>query len=640
MSRPTSRSRRALLALTAALACWAALTGLVPLPGLHRGATKFSGHFVTATVALTGPTAKLLPPAGGTAARALGVAPGAETPRDAAPGWSARVDLSGSPELVAFSWAGRTDGDLEMRVSDGTTFQPWVPVAGTPNEGPDGGPGEGSATTRTSTGPIWIGHDAKAVEVRVTGGTLRALQAETMRWDGTLASPGSGTATAGAEPADPGIIPRSAWDQGKGWVQNPGCSSAPIVDPTLKMAIVHHTVQANDYGPNDVPMMIKADYDYHVGPQQWCDLAYNFMIDKFGRIWQGRSGDTAVAIEGGHSLGFNRNTVGIALIGQYQPGASPAAATVTSAEQLAVAKLVAWKFGLFGIDPRASTQYAPSTDVSPHGVLHKQGVPFTLPTVVGHQDTSSTDCPGANAEVLLPQIRQEAAYIIALGATPDRWKPFSSSQALVLQQYHDVLLRSGTGSDAAFWVNQMVTTGDDPPEVIRRMLASPEVDGSQPPVYRLYTGEMGRVPDLGGYRYWAAQVSGRARTLTQVADAFAGSPEFLKTYGNTTDKQFVQLLYQHVLGRAGDTAGVDYWTQRLSQGASRGTVAVGFTESAENRTRTATVTTVQVLFFDLLQRPVDPSGLQYWSQQLNSGRPYHDVVAAIYGSAEYRNRVS
>jgi hypothetical protein len=629
------------MALTAVVACWAALTGVIPLPGLHRAATKFAGHFETATVPLTGAAAAALPPAGGTAARALAVAPGAAPASVAGPGWSARIALDGVQELVAFTWAGRTPGELQVRVSTGDSLLPWVSVDGTPNEGPDGGTGEGSATRLTSTGPIWVGTDAKAVEVKVVSGELRDLQVQTMHWDGTLASPGGGMATAGAEPADPGVIPRSAWDQGKGWVQNPGCTPAPIVDPTLKMAIVHHTVQANDYSASQVPLMIKADYDFHVGPQrQWCDIAYNFLIDKFGRIWQGRSGDTSVAIEGGHSLGFNRNTVGIALIGQYQPGASPAASTVTAAEQLAVAKLVAWKFGLFGVDPRGTTQYAPSTDVSPHGVLHKAGVPFTLPTVVGHQDTSSTDCPGANAEALLPAIRQQAAFILAIGATPDRWKPFPNPQALVLQQYHDVLLRSGTDSDAAFWTNQMVTAGDDPPEMIRRLLTSAEVTNSQPPTYRLYTGEMGRVPDLGGYRFWARQVSSGARTIVQVADAFAASKEFQDTYGNTTDEQFVRLLYQHVLGRNADSGGLAFWTQQLAGGASRGTVAVGFTESAENKKRTATVTTVQVLYFDLLQRRVDSGGLAYWSQQLQAGRPYRDVVASIYGSVEYRDRVS
>lgn len=642
MSRPAKRrSHRSVLLVAAVAACWIALTGIVPVPSLQRAPTKFEGHFVTTAVPLTGAAAAALPPAGGGAARVLAVAPGAAPAVSAVPGWSARIALGGAPELVAFSWAGRIEGTLEMRVSDGTKFQPWVTVSGTPQEGPDATPGgEGSATTRTSTGPIWVGHDAAAVEVRVTAGDLHDLQAESMHWDGTLASPGGGMAVAGAEPANPGVIPRSAWDQGKGWVKNPGCPNGPVVDPTLKMAIVHHTVQANNYGPNDVPMMIKADYDYHVGPQQWCDIAYNFMIDKFGRIWQGRSGDTAMAIEGGHSLGFNQNTVGIALLGQYQPGASPAASTVTPDEQLAVSRLIAWKFGLFGVDPNASVQYAPSTDVSPHGVLHKAGVPFTLPTVVGHQDTSSTDCPGANAEALLPAIRQQAGFMIAATRTPARWQPFASSQALMLQQYSDVLLRQGTMSEAAYWINDMVTSGVDPSTVIATLLTSAEVTSSQAPVYRLYSGVFARAPDVAGFRYWSKALATGAAGLVQVAGAFAASPEFTHTYGNTTNTQFVQLLYQHVLGRPGDASGVKYWTTLLDKGASRGTVTVGFTESAENHKNTAAAVSVQLLYLDLLQRPADAGGLAHWSSVLGSGVPYRNAVNAIYVSPEYRNRVS
>ena len=62
------------------------------------------------------------------------------------------------------------------------------------------------------------------------------------------------------------------------------------------------------------------------GGRGWCDIAYNFVIDRFGRTWEARSGGVQNAIVGGHAAGYNTGSVGVSFLGQYQPGASPAVA--------------------------------------------------------------------------------------------------------------------------------------------------------------------------------------------------------------------------------------------------------------------------------------------------------------------------
>ena len=61
---------------------------------------------------------------------------------------------------------------------------------------------------------------------------------------------------------------------------------------TIKMAIVHHSVTTNNYSPADVPGIIRNIQAYHMDAvdRQYADIAYNFVVDKYGGIWEGRGG--------------------------------------------------------------------------------------------------------------------------------------------------------------------------------------------------------------------------------------------------------------------------------------------------------------------------------------------------------------
>ncbi|HJQ07409.1 MAG TPA: hypothetical protein VJ872_18310, partial [Nocardioides sp.] len=68
---------------------------------------------------------------------------------------------------------------------------------------------------------------------------------------------------------------------------------------------IHHTVQANNYTRGEVPALIRADYYYHTQVRGWSDIGYNYLVDRFGRIWEGRYGGVDRDPVGAHTLGYN-----------------------------------------------------------------------------------------------------------------------------------------------------------------------------------------------------------------------------------------------------------------------------------------------------------------------------------------------
>jgi len=93
---------------------------------------------------------------------------------------------------------------------------------------------------------------------------------------------------------------------------------------------------------------------------------------------------------------------------------------------------------------------------------------------------------------------------------------------------------------------------------------------------------------------------------------------------------FVGALYEDVLGRPVDVAGVNYWVTLLQAGMSRAQVAQGVWESPEHRDEQ-----VDQLYRALLHRPADAAGLAYWGGLLRAGQSEAQVAAGILASAEY-----
>jgi hypothetical protein len=178
--------------------------------------------------------------------------------------------------------------------------------------------------------------------------------------------------------ARPRIITR------RGWGANEGLRERGFVyTKKVKAAFVHHTASGNNYRCSQASSVIRSIYRYHVVSSGWRDIGYNFLVDKCGNIYEGRAGGVAKAVMGAHTLGFNTNSMGIAVLGSFGR-TKPSAAALK-----AVSRLAAWKLGLYGANPRGRTYLK-----SGGGNLYRKGKNVRLNVISGHRDGFATECPG------------------------------------------------------------------------------------------------------------------------------------------------------------------------------------------------------------------------------------------------------
>lgn len=165
---------------------------------------------------------------------------------------------------------------------------------------------------------------------------------------------------------------------------------------------VHHTAHPDDYDCSNAPELLRGMYTYHVTQQGWDDVGYNFLVDKCGRIYEGRAGGVDRNVYGAHTTGFNRDTVGIAVVGTF--GAAEPPERVLDA----LARITAWKLRPKA-DPTGRVRLRSTND----GSRFPKGEAVRLDVVSGHRDTYRTDCPGEALYEALPKVREKAARLRA-----------------------------------------------------------------------------------------------------------------------------------------------------------------------------------------------------------------------------------
>ncbi|MFC9177459.1 N-acetylmuramoyl-L-alanine amidase [Streptomyces sp. NPDC057107] len=201
--------------------------------------------------------------------------------------------------------------------------------------------------------------------------------------------------------AKPYIGPRPGIVTRKGWGADEKLREKNFAyTKTVKAAFVHHSATGNNYTCKQAPSVLRSIYRYHVKSSGWRDFGYNFAVDKCGTIYEGRAGGVTKAVLGAHTLGFNTNTMGIAVLGSYG-STNPPAAAVT-----AVSKLTAWKLGLFGKNPKGKV-----TLVSGGSNKYKAGVKVKMNVISGHRDGFATECPGARLYKKLGTARTTSAKL-------------------------------------------------------------------------------------------------------------------------------------------------------------------------------------------------------------------------------------
>jgi N-acetylmuramoyl-L-alanine amidase len=272
--------------------------------------------------------------------------------------------------LAGVSWRGGGSVLFRTRSTEGR-WSAWRPGAPEDEDGPDVGSAERRLPRWRKGNPWWVG-TANGIQARAVGSVTR-VRAHLV-WSPEIRVPLRVPAATVAPP----IVPRLSWGANESIRRGP-----PSYSSDVRFAIVHHTAGRNDYTRAEAAAIVKGIQLFHVQGNGWNDIGYNFLVDRFGTIYEGRFGGVARNVIGAHALGFNTGSVGIALLGTYGETAPPHAA------QDAIARLIAWRLDLAHVDPTSFLTY-----ISGGSERYRSGIPVLLNAVSGHRDTGFTECPG------------------------------------------------------------------------------------------------------------------------------------------------------------------------------------------------------------------------------------------------------
>jgi flagellar hook assembly protein FlgD len=276
--------------------------------------------------------------------------------------------------LAGVRWHGNGAVRFRTRSLSGH-WGPWRGGQPEPEDTPDAGSAEGRRDASWRVGnPWWVGA-SDAIEARASG-RVTDLRASLV-WSPELRIPYRRPSAASAT-GEPAIVPRADWNADDSIRRAP-----PSYAPTLRLAIIHHTAGQNDYTRAQAPAIVRGIELFHVKGNGWNDIGYNFLVDRFGTIYEGRFGGVDRNVIGAHALGFNTGSVGIALLGTYG-STKPSQAALD-----AIARIVSWKLDLAHVDPTSFLTF-----ISGGSERYPNGVPVLLNAVSGHRDTGLTECPG------------------------------------------------------------------------------------------------------------------------------------------------------------------------------------------------------------------------------------------------------
>ena len=336
----------------------------------------------------------------------------------------ALADATGPFSLFALSWVSLpANAEARVRTLADSGWTDWLEIHVSVGESLVG------ADSRQSSEAMWVGI-SHGFELEITGaGEATDVQV-------TLVNPAASlnilnTQTQASKAIEspsgyvqqPTMVSRASW----GAMAQDDCGME-LYDGTIVAVSIHHTAGSNDYGASDVPGILRSIQAYHEVTLKWCDIGYNFLVDKFGTIYEGRGGGISIPIHGAHSGEWNSNTTGIAMMMNTETY-DPSTAVVDS-----VAKVAAWKLANNYRDPLGVVTIANKT----------------INVIFGHGDVQATACPGKYMKAKMASLRtQVAALVNAAQPSPIKAKWEEMGVSLVGQPYH---LESsiGTGRFTAF----------------------------------------------------------------------------------------------------------------------------------------------------------------------------------------------
>ncbi len=171
-------------------------------------------------------------------------------------------------------------------------------------------------------------------------------------------------------------------------------------------------------------------------------------------------------------------------------------------------------------------------------------------------------------------------------------------------------------------------------------------------VGRMYTIVLGRTADAQGLNDWTARLMAKQVDGATLVDMFVNSDEFINR--NTSDEEYIKILYRAVLGREADEGGLKMWKDMLADDWTRDYILEGlvlstefksicdsygiiaaFEPTAESQVRSF----VKRMYTVVLNRRADVVGLNDWTRHLMNGTANGAQVAdGFISSDEFVNR--
>jgi N-acetylmuramoyl-L-alanine amidase len=287
--------------------------------------------------------------------------------------------------LLGLHWRG--PGRVFFRVRGEGGWSGWREADAEPEDLPDRGSDEARRLPSWRIGSPWWTGTAERVQIR-TRGRVERVRAHFV-W-----SPETPVLERSLQMAGmPRIILRTAWRANERIRRDD-----PNYAPTLSAAVVHHTAGASPATAAQSAAIVRGIQTYHVLGNGWDDIGYNFLVDRFGQVFEGRYGGIERNVIGAHAQGFNTGSVGVAMIGSY------GGARISAAAGDALTRLLAWRLDVAHVHPLARTSF-----VSSGNPKFRKGLPVWMRAISGHRDTGFTSCPGSGLYGQLGEIRQNVA---------------------------------------------------------------------------------------------------------------------------------------------------------------------------------------------------------------------------------------
>jgi hypothetical protein len=311
---------------------------------------------------------------------------------------------------------------VRTREIDGD-WSPWTDVEILDEfDGPDPGSaeaaraGDARRTMTWTTDAIWAG-EASHAQIDVVKGSVRDLEvtfidsmgiSETRLQRIGRALRSLGTSQPAEAASKPGIISRAQWGANESWR-----SGSPSY-ATVRFGVLHHTATSNSYTREQAAGQVRNMYYWHTQNNGWNDLGYNFVVDRFGRIYEGRYGGVDRGVIGAHAGGWNTGSFGVAIMGNHNT-VNPSSAAVNAASSL-----MAWKYRLHGLNPDPTARVS----INGHRIRTLEGHRNVRSTYIQESSSSSfaQDCPGSNLYSRMDNIRHAIADKVSATST-SAWVP-------------------------------------------------------------------------------------------------------------------------------------------------------------------------------------------------------------------------